>query len=249
MTAALVLPEKALAGQYMTAAVMDANHNPEVGVELSFNGASLTTDMKGQATFMVPEDATPGHSLNVALPARTDLSSTLVEIFQPLTISSGQEVPRIDRVSNMVSGRGPLTIDGHNFDGQAEHNRVTVDGINEGQVTAASPVQLKVALPAGLPAGSHTVSVSTSGLRGNPVPFNVVAADVQADSKESRIVVRVRGTTDKVQVHLVNLNPDVIRISRGENIHVMTTGGDQNQTTLGVQRLRKGSYRITAEIE
>jgi len=249
MSATVVMPERALAGQYLTAAVIDGTHNPEVGVELSFNGVSLTTDAKGQATFMVPEDATPGRSLNVSLSSRSDLNPGLIEIFQPLTVSANQDVPRIDKVSQLVSNTGTLTIDGHNFDGQAEHNRVIIDGISEGKVTASSPVQLRVGLPPNLTAGSHTVSVSTSGLRGNPGLFSLIAAEVQTDPKDNRIVVRVRGTTDKMQVHVTNQNPDVIKISRGNDIHVTTTGGDLNQTTLGVQRLRKGSYRVTADIE
>jgi outer membrane biosynthesis protein TonB len=255
LSATLVLPERAIAGQYLTASVIDINHNGESGVELGFNGVSLTTDPHGQVIFMVPEDATPGNSLSVAMTGNPQLRASSIEVIQPLTTSSQQETPRVDRTSQMVSSNGTVIIDGHNFDGVADHNKVFIDGTHEGAVTAASPVQLRVVLPNNLLPGVHFATVGTGQSKSNPGRFELVVVEVQPDPKEAgkeqvtKLVVKILGTTNKVQVHLTNQSPDVIKISKGNDLRLTTPGGDNNSTIINVQRLRKGSYRVGAVVE
>ena len=184
-TSLMVLPGRAVAGQYLTASVIDSNKVGKPGMEMSFNGASKKTDTHGHANFMVPEDATPGHSLNVALSASPEVKPGQIEILQPLTLSAQQETPRIDHTTPSISATGTLTIDGHNFDGVAEHNKVTIDGSALAEVSAASPVQLRILLPTGLKPGSHTIVVDTDGLSSNDDRFDLVMAEVMSDSKES----------------------------------------------------------------
>jgi hypothetical protein len=52
-----------------------------------------------------------------------------------------------------------------------------------------------------------------------------------------------------VQVHLTNQSPEVIKISKGNDLRLTTSGGQNNSTIVPVQRLRKGSYRVGAVIE
>ncbi len=255
LNATLVLPERVIAGQYLTASVIDVNHKGESGVELGFNGVSLTTDPHGQVIFMVPEDATPGNSLTVAMTGNPELRASTIEVIQPLTTSSQQETPRVDRTSQMVSSNGTVIIDGHNFDGVADHNKVLIDGTHEGTVTAASPVQLRVVLPNNLLPGVHFATVGTGQSKSNPGRFELVVAEVQPDPKEggreqvTKLVVKILGTTNKVQVHLTNQSPDVIKISKGNDLRLTTPGGENNSTVVNVQRLRKGSYRVGAVVE
>ncbi len=255
LNATLVLPERVIAGQYLTASVIDVNHKGESGVELGFNGVSLTTDPHGQVIFMVPEDATPGNSLSVAMTGNPESRASSIEVIQPLTTSSQQETPRVDRTSQMVSSNGTVIIDGHNFDGVAEHNKVLIDGTHEGTVTAASPVQLRVVLPNNLLPGVHFATVGTGQAKSNPGRFELVVAEVQPDPKEggreqvTKLVVKILGTTNKVQVHLTNQSPDVIKISKGNDLRLTTPGGENNSTVVNVQRLRKGSYRVSAVVE
>ncbi len=255
LTATIVAPEKAVAGQFLTTAIIDKDKNGEPSVELSFNGAALATDSRGQALYMVPEDATPGRSLNVSLGSRPELASNIVDILQPLTTSYEPQAPKIDRISSMISPKSILVIEGHNFDGNASHNRILIDGLHEARIIAASPVQLKAMLPSGVGPGSHSLCVGNAGMRSNSATCDVIAAEVQQDPKElgrdnlSKLVIKVLGTNNRVNVRLTNNTPDVLRISRGNEMLVTTPGGSNNSVVVGVQRLKKGAYNVEAVIE
>lgn len=255
LTATIVAPEKAVAGQFLTTAIIDKDKNGEPSVELSFNGAALATDSRGQALYMVPEDATPGRSLNISLGSRPELATNIVDILQPLTTSYEPQAPKIDRISSMVSPKSILVIEGHNFDGNASHNRILIDGLHEARIIAASPVQLKAMLPSGIGPGSHSLCVGNAGMRSNSATCDVIAAEVQQDPKElgrdnlSKLVIKVLGTSNRVNVRLTNNTPDVLRISRGNEMLVTTPGGSNNSIVVGVQRLKKGAYNVEAVIE
>ncbi|MCC7532177.1 MAG: IPT/TIG domain-containing protein [Candidatus Melainabacteria bacterium] len=255
LTATIVAPEKAVAGQFLTTAIIDKDKNGEPSVELSFNGAALATDSRGQALYMVPEDATPGRSLNISLGSRPELATNIVDILQPLTTSYEPQAPKIDRVSSMISPKSILVIEGHNFDGNASHNRILIDGLHEARIIAASPVQLKAMLPSGIGPGSHSLCVGNAGMRSNSATCDVIAAEVQQDPKElgrdnlSKLVIKVLGTNNRVNVRLTNNTPDVLRISRGNEMLVTTPGGSNNSVVVGVQRLKKGAYNVEAVIE
>ncbi|RTL34692.1 MAG: hypothetical protein EKK48_30720, partial [Candidatus Melainabacteria bacterium] len=249
------LPQKAIAGQHITASVLDANRTGESGIELGFNGVRLSTDASGKVTFMVPEDAVPGNSLSVAMVGNSQARPVQVEVLQPLSTSSQQEPPSIERASNMVSSNGTVVLDGHNFDGIADHNQVMIDETTECKVTAASPVQLKATVPTTVAPGIHFATVHLRGTKSNPGRFDLVTAEVRPDKKEAdkeqetTLTVKVLGTTNQVQVRLTNQTPDVIKISKGNDLHLTTSGGDDNSANVEVQRLRKGSYRVDAVIE
>lgn len=256
LNATVLMPDRAIAGQFMTTSVLDGQKSPEANVEVSFNGATLTTDGFGQAVFMVPEDATPGRSLHVALASRPELSPGVIEVLQPLAIPSEHQIPRIDTTSSMVTPRGTVTVTGHNFEGVADHNRVNIDGIYEGRAVAASPVMLKVALPPqNLLPGPHSLTVSTGGLRSNPGRFDLITTEIQTDPKEAakdnltKLIIKVLGTTNPVQLKLTNHSPDVIKISKGNELRVTTPGGTNNSVIVAVQRLRKGGYNVEASFE
>lgn len=254
-SARVMFPQRAVAGQFLTSAVIDGSSNPESAIELVFNGASVATDKKGQSIFMVPEDATPGRSLNITMPSRPEGAPCVVDILQPLTLSTQQDTPKVDWLSPLVKSDKVLVINGHNFDGLAEHNRILVDGTYEGHILASSPVQLKVLLPEVIEPGTHSATVTAHGLHSTPAQFEVVEAKVQADAKElskdilTKLIVRVRGTNNRVQVHLINQTPDVIKITKGNDIRFTMPGGTNNMVVLGVQRLRKGNYHVDSRIE
>jgi hypothetical protein len=185
MDAFLIAPERALAGQPITVIVMDGKRNGEAFVELSLNGKTAVTDINGQHTFIVPEDATPGHSLNVTLAARPENSPTTVEIFQPLTVSAEKQPPKIERVVPISSHLNTIIVDGHNFDGLAGKDKANLDGQFQGRILAASPVQLRINLPVNLQAGDHTLFVTCEGMTSNSVSFHVQAT-TSAQSNDSK---------------------------------------------------------------
>jgi hypothetical protein len=65
----------------------------------------------------------------------------------------------------------------------------------------------------------------------------------------SRIVVRVQGTKQPVPVRVVNRTPDVIKITKGDNVLVTTSGGVDNSYIVGVKQLKKGDYKVEASVE
>ncbi|MGH9554088.1 MAG: hypothetical protein ACRD3W_32220 [Terriglobales bacterium] len=254
-TAVVVAPDRAIAGEFLTSTVMNADGVGEPSVELSFNGAPLPTDKKGQALYMVAEGSPPGRSLNIALSSRPDLSPTVVEILQPLTAPLRKEPPRLDSITARVGSNRMAVVEGHNFDGVGEHDHVVVDGMYEGRVVAASPVQLKVHVPEATQPGHHTIVVSGATGRSNDIPFQFVDARMENDPREvskdemTRVIVRVVGTNDKVQVHLTNLSPEAIKFDKGTDFRITSPGGADNMVVLGVQRLRRPPYRIQTIVE
>ena len=253
-TAVLLLPERALAGQHLTVALLDEEKRPEHNVELSFNGVSLMTDANGQAVYQIPEDATPGHSLNIGLTSRPYDMPAVVDVLQPLSFGSPSttQSPRLDKTTPLTAGKPSISmiVDGHNFDGIVHNNRIIIDGAIDGQVVAGSPVQLKFIIPQVLKPGLHTLVVSTQGMRSNPIPFEYAQAEVQVDAKENKdtnkVVVKVLGTSSKVGVKVINLSPDVIRLNSGR---IISSGGADNNVVVPVQRIKKGTYKVQADIE
>jgi hypothetical protein len=248
--AMVLAPDWALAGQYVTVSVVNHSHAGEPYVELSFNGASMSTGADGKITYMVPEDALPGPSLLIAMPGHPDASPSSVNVLQPLQVPSEPQVPRIDRISAVIAGRGPVVIEGHSFEGVADHNRVIIDGMHDAQILVASPVQLKAMLPADLQPGQHNISVSANGLRSNPGQCEVVSVRIESASKDDRkLLVTVVGTESKVRLRLHNMTPNIIRIQKGNDITIVTPGGANNSTALAAQRLSPGPFHISASAE
>ena len=252
--AALLYPGRAVAGQYLTVAVVNPQNSNEQFVGLSFNGAQLSTDDNGKVVYQVPEDAPPGYSLHLSLSARPGEAAAAIEVLQPLATPSSPQIPNLESVSPVCGNAGIVTIAGHNFDGIAERNRVIIDGAYDATVLVSSPVQLKARLPHGLPAGSHTLCVSNSGLRSNPGNFDLVTVDLAPGGPDTpkndlkKLMVKVQGTHNRVRVKLVNQSRDVIKLLKGDEVVVVTPGGVQNQVVVPVQRLRAGNYKIDAEI-
>lgn len=253
--AVVLYPARALAGQFLTASVTSANGTqPEPNVDLSFNGMSVPTNENGRILYQVPEDATPGYSLHLALAARAGEAAAAVNILQPLNLPSGPQVPKIDGLSPVVGGRGFMIIDGHNFDGIAERNRVIIDGANDATVLASSPVQIVAKIPPSLAPGAHTATVSTAGLRSNNGPFEFVTVDVNpvgpdtAKNDLRKLGVVVHGTQNKVRVRLTNQTRDIIKLVRGDEVVVVTSGGANNSAIVPAQRIRGGNFKIDTEI-
>ncbi|MBU6450456.1 MAG: IPT/TIG domain-containing protein [Cyanobacteria bacterium REEB67] len=251
----LLMPDKALAGQYVTVALLDRARHPEPNVELSFNGASLTTDSAGQAVYQLPEDTPPGRSLNIALSSRPDEIPSTLEVFQPLNITTGQ-APRLDRLSPLAVKNSVMTVEGHNFDGLAHNNTVIIDGSQEGKIVSASPFQLKFVIPEGLTPGPHSLCISTDGMRSNLGGFDYADTQVTVDGKDNgkenaqiRLMIKVLGTAAKLNIKVLNQTPDVVRLNRGAEMTVTSSGGVDNNVILPAVRGKKGPYKIDTQIE
>lgn len=242
LEAVIVMPDRAIAGENLTVAVLEKK-NPEHEIELNFNGAPLATDSKGQAQYHVPEDATPGKTLLLSVTGRPELRC--IEVIQPLAAPSSTK-PTIDSITKLVVTGGVVTVNGHNFNGVAADNKVTIDN-RDAEVVAASPLQLKVALPADLLPGTHTVAIKND--QSNRDTFDYVNAEVKLDgAKRTHLIVRVSGTTYPVHVRITNRTPDLIQLEQGDNVLVTTSGGKVNTVSVAVRQVKK-DFKVDAEIE
>src|ERR1700730_9469003 len=149
----LLLPRKIVSGDRATLAVLDVNGRLTPGVAVAFsNGDHLTTDATGRAMFVAPLNAGVisaaiagrGSKVYTTILSPTDAVSTTVEI---------SAAPRIASLSDRFE------LNGRGFCGDADANRVTVDG-KAALVLASSPTTLVVLPPADLDAGEALVELS-----------------------------------------------------------------------------------------
>jgi hypothetical protein len=255
LDASLMVPDRAIAGQFVTVGLTDADGNAEPLVELTFNGSPSPTDKSGRVTYMVAEDATPGRSLNIALGQRPELSPVVVDVRQTLSVQSDKEPPAIDKVTQMAGANRIVVIDGHNFDGDGEHDRVYIDGTLQAKVLSASPLQVKALLPDTVQPGARSVAVEVADVRSNAASLQYATTQVRADAKEAKkdqltkLYVFVAGSTERKQLRITNQSPAVIKFIKGDNLHLTTSGGENNVATFGVERLHPGNYKILVRIE
>lgn len=253
LDAILVTPDKAQAGQLITISVVNARLVPESGVDVEFNGAVLTTGAAGQIQYLVPEDSTPGPTLKVAIAGRQLATTKVVHILQPLSTPSEAQPPHVDRVTNNASKFDTVTIQGHNFNGQAGNLIVTIDGKWDAQILSTSPLELKILVPEDVPAGQHSISVTNAGLRSNAALFSLISLQVAPDAKPgqvpTKLIVRALGTAKPVSVHLRNNTPNIITIVKGNDLRIKTPGGKDNSIAVSVRLKQRGNYNIQASIE
>lgn len=186
-SAILVMPARVVAGQFVTASVLGADGAPQKSIEISFNGTVTATNDDGRALYTVPENENPGPSLNVAMVAKADAALPAVEVLQPLAPISQQDAPEIGKAKLMTLVKHKvLFIDGHNFDGQAVGNYVTIDGIRDAWIVAASPVQIIAVLPDGVERGAHSVTIDTGAQKSNAAQFQIYGTTAQPVAQTAR---------------------------------------------------------------
>lgn len=253
LDAILVTPDKAQAGQLITVSVVNARLVAESGVDVDFNGTVLTTGASGQIQYLVPDDSTPGPTLKIAIVGRQLATTKVVHILQPLSTPSESQPPHVDRVTNNASKFDTVTIQGHNFNGQAGNLSVTIDGKWDAQILSTSPLELKILVPEDVPAGQHSICVTNAGLKSNFAPFSLISLQVAPDAKPgqvpTKLIVRALGTAKPVAVHLRNNTPNIITIVKGNDLRIKTPGGKDNSIAVSVRLKQRGNYNIEASIE
>ncbi len=251
----LFLPDRAIAGKSITVTVVNSKNQGEADVEVGFNGATVATDSSGRAEFRVPDDASPGRTLNVVLAARPEILPSVIDVLQPLLVSSEQQSPRIEAWPSAVTPGQLLVVNGHSFDGTPGHSRVILDDFSELPMLAVSPVQVKAYIPSDMPPGSHNVRVESNGVQTQKAGFVVVTVEVKPEGKDftrensNKVRIRVLGTEDKVSLHVTNETPEFVFILRGNDFHMTSPGGSPNDIVLPLERLKRGAFKISAKVE
>lgn len=251
--AMVITPDKAQAGQLITVSVVNARLVAESGVNVDFNGTVLTTGANGQIQYLVPDESTPGPSLKIAIAGKQLATTKIVHILQPLSTPDKALPPHVDRVTANASKFDTVTIQGHNFNGQAGDLSVTIDGKWDAQILSTSPLELKILVPEEVPAGQHTISVTNAGLKSNAALFSLISLQVAPDARPgqvpTKLIVRALGTAKPVAVHLRNNTPNIITIVKGNDLRIKTPGGKDNSIAVSVRLKQRGNYNIEASIE
>lgn len=241
----IVLPPKVVAGQQATLAILGADGKlaPGVTVELEKN-PSVRTDRTGRGFFQVSSSGSDG----VLLATVSSESAAALEDSAP-PADAGQALT----LAPVVSVRDYFSICGSGFAGDADANRVNINGA-PALVLAASPECLVVLPGADSAPGPATISVEASGQKRTAATSLVSLGFESPDpallpDQKGRLIVRVLGSELPLRIVVENKTPDVLRFLRGDEQELVTRGGPQNLAVIEVQAIRSGDFSLRTRIE
>jgi hypothetical protein len=238
----IVLPPSVVAGQPATLAVfgVDGKLAPGVSVEVGKH-ERVVTDTTGRATFTAPADGGV-----VVAKASGKAAAALVG-----SADQGNGSQTIS-VAPAISLKDSFSICGGGFRGEADANRVKINQ-ERALILAASPECL-IVLPGPKAApGPASISVETGGARWNAATI-LVALDFEppqpgmVPEKKSKLVVRVQGTDQPLQIVVENQTPGVLEFLRGDTQTLRTSGGVNNIVAIEVHTIRSGDYSFHARL-
>lgn len=236
----IVLPPKVVAGGEATLAVLGADGKlaPGVTVELE-NNPSVRTDRTGRGFFQV---SSPGSNGVLLAKVSDDSAAALEESAPPADAAQALAI------APAVSLRDHFSICGYGFAGDADANRVNINGA-PALVLAASPECLVVLPGTDAAPGPATISVETAGRKWTAATSLVSLAFESPDpallpDQRGRLTVRVQGSELPLRILVENKTPGVLRFLRGDEQELVTRGGAQNIATIEVQAIRSGDYSL-----
>ena len=241
-TVTIALPPRLMAAHPATLAVLgvDGKLAPGVHVELS-DGRTVTTDRTGRAIFNAP--ATGGYLI-----ARGSGASAAA-LIDPAV---GESEPKTAAIPLIVSVGDRFWVCGAGLHGRADEDGITING-KPAVVLAASPVCL-VALPAAsAQPGPAAVSAEAPGVQWNArtTLVSLEFAPPQPTLKpgqKGQLVIRVRGSDEKIGIIAQNHTPEVLRFLGGDTQDLVTSGGPENSATVAVQAISSGDFSFNARL-
>jgi hypothetical protein len=264
----IVLPSKIVAGESATLAVLDAEGRlvPHAAVAIAGRSDKIATDDTGRAMFSAPTQAGTG-VLTASLPGGGDFTATLVlpPTAAPQATSEGTRKEAAHAASMIFPRRIALgdhfRLAGTGFSGDANLDHIFL-GNQEALVLAASSIDLEVLPDARTPLGHTQLIVQIMGLRLATEPITVVSIEITgpftgagkpegaalAAREKGKVVVEVNGTSGRVNVEVRNLSPDVVRLSRANDVTIATSGGIPNVAEVPITAVKTGDYSLTARL-
>ena len=242
-----MLPLEMVAGGPATLAVLSRDGRVVAGVKLVLSdGEGVTTDESGRAHFLGLPDA----GILIARIPGTEIRAAAAVMRQ-----TGAEKLEIARAPAIVASKDRFTIDGNGFYGDADRNRVELNG-KPALVLAASPKELVILAAPETAPGSVQLDVKTGA---SDVSAEISLVDVLPDTirddvkpgKKGKLVLHVSGTTQPVNLYIQNMSPELVEFKHGDREHVRTRGGADNSATVEVKGRRAGqfSYVVTLEAQ
>jgi hypothetical protein len=241
----IVLPPKVVAGHPATLAILGADGRlaPNVSVVIG-EGQSLKTDATGRASFTV--SATPG-----VLFAEASGASG-VTLIDESPVSGAQTEKGELAVPAVISLKDRFTICGGGFRGDADANRVTMNG-DRALVVASSPECLVVLPSPRATPGAAKLTVNSSG-SDRSATTTLVSLQFEAPQtapvpgQRSELTVHVEGSDAPLNVTIQNQTPGVLEFLKGDTQEVRTTGGSRNVAQVQIGAIRSGDYSFSARL-
>jgi hypothetical protein len=245
--ATIVLPQRLIAAQPATLAVLGPDGRLLPGAEVEFSGGvRLTADETGRVVFRAPRQ--PGVFFVKLAGGAAGASATVAAAPDPP--ADAVQVLRLPRVIPLGE---KFEVSGSGFRGEADANRVQL-GDKPAAVLAASPVALVVIPPSDCTPGPAQIQIEVDGRSSGSLPVRVVALELVLDKdrltqgENAQLRIRVRGTEERLEVEARNLAPDVLRLRDGDVQRVTTRGGPDNEASIRVEGVRPGDYSISLRL-
>lgn len=236
----IVLPPKLIAGAPATLATLgvDGKLAANIPVELG-NGQHIQTDVTGHAFFIAPASG----GVLIARASGTSVAALI-------DAQSAVGMPGPMTVAPVVSLRDRFSICGGGFRGDAEANRVQING-NLALILAASPECLvAVPGPKAVP-GPAMISV-TNPIGTKAATTTLVSLDFEppkpplTPDTKGWLILRARGSQQRLRVVVVNESPGVLHFEKGDTEEFITTGGENNIAKISVEVIRSGDFSFRA---
>ncbi|MGA8221465.1 MAG: hypothetical protein WB780_07390 [Candidatus Acidiferrales bacterium] len=239
---AIVLPPKVVAGHPATLAVFGADGRLASGVTVETGrNQRVTTDATGRASFTATSDG------SFLLAKSSGASSAALVDAAPSV-----EASRAITVDPVISLKDRFSICGGGFRGDADANRVKING-ERALILAASPECL-VALPGPKASpGPAIITVQTADIQ-RTAAATLVSLEFDPPQpalepgKKSNLVVRVKGVQEALRLVVENQTPGVLRFVRGDSQEMRTSGGENNVAQVEVQAIRSGDFSFHARL-
>jgi hypothetical protein len=251
----IILPPRVIAGANATLAVLDYQGRllPNIVVELS-TGQKVTTDATGRAIFRAPDG--PGKLRAVSSGGNVGVSAEVLPVDEAaMTAAADRAPPVIGVVSypRVLATRDRFTLEGAGFRGEADLNRVSLNG-DPCLILAASPAALVVLPGERAPVGEATLHVTVAGADAGQFPVAVVllefsgAAEGASASSAGQLVLHARGSKQPLVVEVRNASPAVIELTKGNVQRLKTSGGEENAVPVDVKFVTAGNYIVSARL-
>lgn len=241
------MPRKLITGERATLAVLDGNGRLTPGVDVKFSdGEKVTTDTTGRALFVAPLN--PGVFTGGIAGRSGRVSSTVLS-----SAGLSSSVHAVTAAPRIASITDRFELDGEGFCGDADANHVMIGGM-AGLVLASSPASLIVLPPSDLEPGPAQVKVSCGQKNADPFVIVFLSLEVEAKSgsltpgEHRSLVVRVRGSTDKVTLEAHNLSAAVADLHGGTTVRASSTGGAENVAKFEVVGKARGNFTISIRL-
>lgn len=243
----LLIPWKMVSGDRATLAVLDVDGRltPNVTIEFS-NGDRIQTDATGRALYVAPLN--PG-VLYAFIKGRPGRVRTTVVPPQDAA-ASGVEVSMAPRTASL---KDRFAITGGGFCGDADKNEVTIDK-RRALVLASSPLALQILPPSEQPPGLARVEVSCGKLAVGSFSMVFLSLELDADAsplapgQKRTMTVQVKGTKEKVMLEARNLSPQVVQLSGGKAVRLLSSGGEENEAKFTLTGVNHGKMLISIRL-